>query len=62
MTAQEAVTIVKDEAAKRGVTWSDDYAYAVLWECTGWPSFFMGDVETEIRRQVGDVFDEKGER
>ena len=44
--------VCKDEAKKAGVELTDKQADTVLWEFTGFPSFFDGDPEECVRRQV----------
>ncbi len=58
MTEAEAIVIVQDEATKRGITFTDGVAGLLLWEETGWPSFFMtNDTERHIREQIGAALD-----
>ena len=46
------LAIAREVADEIGVEATDDLLGVIMWEFTGWPSFFDGDPETVFRQQV----------
>jgi len=47
-----AIEMVQDECMRHDVVLSEEDAGFVLWNATGFPSFYTGDREVYFRRQV----------
>lgn len=50
--------IAREVAAEFRLVLTDHAAMDVLWEYTGYPSFWRGDPEAECRRQLREHFTE----
>jgi len=49
MTNHEGISIAKDVFGEK---YSDDELWSIMWERTGWPSFFDGDPKMTLRQQL----------
>lgn len=52
----EGMAIARQEAEALGLSLPDEALGYVLWNETGWPCFFVGDKEVELRRQLREAF------
>lgn len=50
------IELVQQIAKEHGTTVNKDTADMILWEHTGFPAFFMGDPEVELRNQIHEYF------
>jgi len=53
--------LVRSVASEHGQSVSNDEAYYILWEHTGFPSFWESDPELDCRRQVHEYFKNRAE-